>query len=251
MLVDDPEVAERLRRRTVANLRGWQARTVVRRQMTRSWRRRFLVAALILFPTVALAATWAVLRTTFVGHPNGKGDAPVVAKVQVNRPAPEIPEIAIFTPATQGVKPTDVRQDSVVAGREAPVRVRSAKSGVVRASSASSASTSSAVAFADATSDVTSRSTLAAENGLMQAAMARARNGDDVRAAALFGDFLARYPRSPLSQNAEVERFRCLERLGDGRAAARLARRSLGGHPDGMAEDEARRLAAPASSARP
>ena len=112
-------------------------------------------------------------------------------------------------------------------------------------------SVSSAVAFDDGAVGAASRSSLAAENALMQAAMGAVRDGDDTRAAALFGDFLSRYPRSPLAQNAEVERFRCLERLGDERAAARLARRYLGEHPNGMAESEARRVGAPVSSPGP
>src|SRR4051812_34649108 len=60
--VDHPDVALVRRNRTVSHLRALQARAVVRGQHARLWRRRLLVAALVLFPTGALAATWAVLR---------------------------------------------------------------------------------------------------------------------------------------------------------------------------------------------
>jgi TolA-binding protein len=95
-------------------------------------------------------------------------------------------------------------------------------------------------------------STLAAENALVQRALTASRQGDDTRAVALFDDLIARYPHSPLEPNAEVERFRALQRLGKVAQAAKQARRYLGEHPDGMGSDEARRVAvepiAPASN---
>ncbi len=86
-------------------------------------------------------------------------------------------------------------------------------------------------------------STLADENRILQGAMTASRAGDDRRALALLDQLLGRYPQSPLAQNARVERFRALRRLGDTRAATRDARRYLAEHPDGFAQEEARRLA--------
>jgi ferric-dicitrate binding protein FerR (iron transport regulator) len=99
----------------------------------------------------------------------------------------------------------------------------------------------------------TVRSTLPAENHMFLAAMAAKRGGDDAGALRQLDAFLAQYPASPLAQNARVERFRVLARLGRRDEAAAAARRYMAEHPDGFARDEARGLAlAPASpAARP
>jgi len=239
MLVDDPEHAERLRRRTVANLQGLQARSVVRRQIVRSWRKRFLVAALILFPTGALAATWSVFRVPSREHSSeGRVESRLVAR-RTPAPAPAAgSDENPAAPAVNGAEAVpEVRKESLVAGSDVLTHARAARRVVPRAVTRES----SALAFDDVAAGAASRSTLAAENALMQAAMGAVRSGDDTRAVALFADFLSRYPRSPLAQNAEVERF--------------LARHYLGAHPNGMAEEEARRVGAPISppapSARP
>ena len=86
-------------------------------------------------------------------------------------------------------------------------------------------------------------STLGAENALLEQALSASRRGDDKRAVVLLDTLLARYPRSQLVPNAQVERFRALRRLGKHADAARQARRYLGEHPNGMAKEEARQLA--------
>ncbi|HEX4340215.1 MAG TPA: FecR domain-containing protein [Polyangiaceae bacterium] len=90
------------------------------------------------------------------------------------------------------------------------------------------------------------QSTLAAENELYRRAVASVRGGDDGHAVGMLDAFLGRFPRSPLAQNAEVERLRALGRLGRHDAAARAAERYLTNYPHGFASDEARRLLAPA-----
>ncbi len=85
----------------------------------------------------------------------------------------------------------------------------------------------------------------------MQAAMAASRAGEDALSVRLLGDLLRRYPQSPLAQNAAVERFRALRRLGDVRSASSEARRYLSEHPKGMASDEARRVASEPQAAAP
>ena len=77
----------------------------------------------------------------------------------------------------------------------------------------------------------------------MLAAMSARRTGDDAGAIRILTDLLTRHPTSPLAQNATVERFRALKRLGDEQAASQTARRYLKDYPVGMASDEARRLA--------
>lgn len=85
--------------------------------------------------------------------------------------------------------------------------------------------------------------TLAEENSLFHQAL-RARNqGADARAVQLFTSLLSQYPRTALSQEAKVERFRALGRLGRTQQAAELARRYLAEHPGGFAQAEARELA--------
>jgi hypothetical protein len=86
-------------------------------------------------------------------------------------------------------------------------------------------------------------SELAAQNAMYRAALGARNAGKDARALALLERFLARYPNSPLQQEAQVERFRVLKRMGRYGDAAREARRYLAEHDSGFARDEARELA--------
>jgi hypothetical protein len=83
-------------------------------------------------------------------------------------------------------------------------------------------------------------SNLSKQNRLYRTALAARNNGDDAGAVGLLNQFLARYPKSPLVQEARVERFRALKRMGKHDAAARHARRYLAEHGDGFAREEAR-----------
>ncbi|MDP9149527.1 MAG: FecR domain-containing protein [Myxococcota bacterium] len=83
---------------------------------------------------------------------------------------------------------------------------------------------------------------LADQNRLFsQATQARAR-GDGEGAARLFGEFTRRYPDAPLAQDAHVALFRVLVALGSP-DAARAAQTYIARFPDGVAYEEARRLA--------
>jgi len=86
-------------------------------------------------------------------------------------------------------------------------------------------------------------STLEHENGLFRLAIDARNNGDDASAVRRFDQLLATYPKSALAQEAKVERFRALKRMGRSRDAAREARRYLIEHGNGFAEDEARDVA--------
>ena len=94
-------------------------------------------------------------------------------------------------------------------------------------------------------------STLAEETRAYMEAMALKRQGEDARALARLEDFLRRYPSSPLTENAQVERLRLLAALGRHSAAAEGARRYVSEHPDGFARTEAQEMAAPSSSTEP
>jgi hypothetical protein len=99
-------------------------------------------------------------------------------------------------------------------------------------------------------------STLGSENELLSRAMAASAAGDDAGALTLLGAFLSSHPRSPLAENAAVERLRVLSRTGNRAGAARAARSYLARYPEGIGRDLARRLAtdgtgAPSSPPKP
>jgi hypothetical protein len=87
-------------------------------------------------------------------------------------------------------------------------------------------------------------SSLAAENRLLQAAMAARQKGDARRAADLAADLVARYPASPLVEEARVERMRALLGAGGPVAAQAEARAYLADYPRGFARAEATRIVA-------
>ena len=88
-------------------------------------------------------------------------------------------------------------------------------------------------------------STLAEENELFSKAKAAARRGDLAQAVTELEVFIARHPRSPLTQNAYVERFRALAKLGQHTRSAQAAQRYLADYPKGFAREEAQELAFP------
>jgi len=86
------------------------------------------------------------------------------------------------------------------------------------------------------------RSNLAQANALLASALEASRKGNDKLALARLDELLRRYPDSPVADNARVERFRTLRRLGREQEASRAAAKYLKGDPDGFARDEAREL---------
>src|SRR5262249_4459 len=85
-------------------------------------------------------------------------------------------------------------------------------------------------------------STLAEQNRLLQQGLDARRRGDDTRALESFDKLLSRYPRSPLVQEARVEKFRALEHRGDHPRAGREGQRYLADYPTGFATNEAKAL---------
>lgn len=94
-------------------------------------------------------------------------------------------------------------------------------------------------------------STLGSENELLAQAMTAVSESDDARALALLDSFLSKHGRSPLAENAALERLRILSRQGDPAAAARAARRYLARYPRGVGRELAQRLSGDESSAKP
>ena len=88
-----------------------------------------------------------------------------------------------------------------------------------------------------------SSSTLAEENRLYARALAQGGAGDFSAALSGLATLIQNYRGSPLAQSARVDRFRLLQRSGNGSAAAQEARRYLSDYPNGFARAEARRLA--------
>jgi TolA-binding protein len=89
----------------------------------------------------------------------------------------------------------------------------------------------------------TRQSTLGEENQLYAQALARAGAGDLAQSLTGLAALIRDYPRSPLAQSAQADRFRLLEQAGNKSAAAQEARRYLSAYPNGFARVEARRIA--------
>jgi hypothetical protein len=94
-------------------------------------------------------------------------------------------------------------------------------------------------------------SNLAEQNSLLMNALSARREGNDGTALRELDTLLERFPDSALSEDATVERFRALKRLGRIDDARRAARQYLALHPSGFAADEARALALVSAPARP
>ncbi|MBN2191407.1 MAG: FecR domain-containing protein [Polyangiaceae bacterium] len=94
-------------------------------------------------------------------------------------------------------------------------------------------------------------STLAEQNRIYRAALDARNSGDDAQAVSLLDTLIARFPSSPLRQEAEVERFRALARIGKTTEATRAARRYLSAYDMGFARDEAEMLALPSAQQNP
>ena len=88
-------------------------------------------------------------------------------------------------------------------------------------------------------------STLGAENGMLSSAMQLRREGDPKEARALLDELLGRFPGSPLTEIARVERMRALRDMRAEDAARREAERYLIDYPQGFAREEAMHLAKP------
>jgi hypothetical protein len=105
-----------------------------------------------------------------------------------------------------------------------------------------------AVLPADSSSSATKQpgtgtsTTLAAENAALAEAMQWRRDHDSQRALSRLGEFLERYPRSPLAETARVERLRVLEDMGATVQLRREAQRYLADYPKGFARQEATRI---------
>ena len=87
------------------------------------------------------------------------------------------------------------------------------------------------------------RRSLAIENRLLAAALAKHKAGDLAGALQDIDRVIEQHPGSLLMQEMRVERFRLLHRLGRSSEAAREARSYLGDYRDGYAREEARSLA--------
>jgi hypothetical protein len=110
------------------------------------------------------------------------------------------------------------------------------------AASGSSSSTVPAVSAPSTSAPSNRVSSLAEQNSLMQAALAARRGGDNATAVAKIDELLAKYPATPHGEEAHVERFRALDRMGNHSAAAAEARLYLAAYPNGFARDEAKSI---------
>lgn len=98
-------------------------------------------------------------------------------------------------------------------------------------------------AFAPGPSASDRASSLAPQNDLFAEGVAKRRQGDVSGALRAYQEFIRRFPRSPLAENAAAERMRLLAMNHDPRARDE-ARGYLSRYPRGFAAKEARELAA-------
>ena len=125
--------------------------------------------------------------------------------------------------------------------REASTPEVAAPSGVARRAPSGQRSVEKAAVGRGA--ELPASSTLREENVLYERALRRAQAGESSAALGDLEALMARHPRSPLVQNARVEHFRILLRLGNRSLAASEARRYLSDYPDGFARSEAKNVA--------
>jgi ferric-dicitrate binding protein FerR (iron transport regulator) len=124
------------------------------------------------------------------------------------------------------------------AGVAEPAQSSASQVSATQAATAQAATSQAAIAQAG--------TSLAEEISLYRSALSARNSGDDVRAVERLEAFMAKYPRSTLQQEATVEHFRALRRLGRDAAAARAASRYLSAYPSGFARTEAAETALPA-----
>jgi hypothetical protein len=87
-------------------------------------------------------------------------------------------------------------------------------------------------------------SSLAEQNALFAEGLAYKNGGQPTVAIGIFEQLMAKYPGSPLAENAAVERMRLLASVDRARAAAAAAQ-YLKRYPDGFGKAEAKALAGP------
>ena len=221
-----PETASRRdqrRKRVVGNMRRLHVELVHDRSRGMNVRRLSriaLVAAVVAFAGVAFAGFGGVGRWA-------------------SRRSPDVPSAVVVTPAASPTGPA--RPGSLTAKAVAPPEPSD--------TAPSAPKVDAAIAPAEHGAPKSSvrheqASNLEAVNRLFADAKRARREGHDRQALTLLDELLRGYPRSVLAQEASVERFRALSRLGRGSEAQREAASYLERYPNGFAREEARRLSA-------
>lgn len=140
---------------------------------------------------------------------------------------------------TEGVvvvrRPGDPREERVEAGASWPPACH-----VMQAAGGAAG----ALPRPNGTAAAISASTLSAQNDLFADAMTAKRSGDKRRAVDTLDELIAKYPRGPLVESAEAERFRLLRDVDPARASAE-ASAYLRRYPKGFARDEAQAILSP------
>jgi hypothetical protein len=145
-------------------------------------------------------------------------------------------------PANCGVdhEATSVEQvgAAVVPSVQEPMRRGVARSTAVQPAVAQPSEALASERLPEADNAATRSSHLIEQNDLFASGVAARRNGDTQGALAAYGQLLARFPTSPLAENAMVERIHLLEKTNPEQAAAE-AQRYLSRFPNGFARSEA------------
>lgn len=223
---ETPLVRDQRRKRVVGEMRRMHVELVHERARGTNVRRLArvaLVAAAIAFTGVAFAGLGGV----------GRWHAPRSA---------EVPKPVVASPAGAPAAPAPTA-GSAKADAE-PKPPQPAPSLVSSARSSEATSTPAAHRAPKGASRPEEASNLEAINRLFSEAKQARREGHDRQALASLDELVRGYPHSVLAQEASVERFRVLSRLGRASEAQREAESYLERYPGGFARDEARRLAA-------
>jgi hypothetical protein len=137
--------------------------------------------------------------------------------------------------------PGDCAEAVVAHAPPAPVEAPRAAPGPEASAKRVTAPATRPLAVASAAPTVAPPSELTQQNDLFAEGVALHRQGDDAGALRAYQSLIARFPGSPLAENALVERMRLLASRHDGRARGE-AERYLSRYPHGFAQKEAHRL---------
>ncbi len=230
---------EARRARLVPHLRSAHRDSLRERQRSLRSRKRVgfgLVAAAALLAGSALAAV------AGVGPLSGLVWRPPVVSDRADRPGKHLAPLASTSPQTAAAPTIESSAASSL-----PTVTRSQQVGLAGTTQASAAPrpVTAVDSAAHAPQIEAPASQLTAVNQLFAEAKRARREHRDADALSLMEQLLARYPGSVLAQEASIERFRALARLGRKSEAQRLAKLYIAAHPTGYAVEEARRLIDP------
>lgn len=227
--LDSSSSDEARRARTIARMQRLHASLLEKRRRARRRRHAALAAIATIVPAIALAAHE-------IWHPAGNVPLSRVTSALVEHGRTLPIAMTVSTPEKPATR--EAQQKSERTESSAHVALMATHKKVLAPPAHGQAD------------KLSMTSTLAAENQLLaQALLARRQHRDEI-ALQLLDELRGKYPRGVLAQEAQVQHFRALARLGRASAARQAARDYLARYPNGFAAGEALQLVH-GSSGRP